>query len=709
MNNRRQSLFFISLPELQKLCAVKVTVYSEQAATEIRTAQRRMCRQLLFLHQDILSSPVPGTLNQVSVVMTIPFYKSGKFQAYVESHGATMALPERVLPSVFQTCLSYSLITKLASRWNRAGHLLIQGKDFLSQQGKQNAVVMDINVSNNQLCISVEVYTIRLPPPELVDFDISTNVIKKFDTDDNGVIEKCSILSNWCYVLPSMKMGQIINISHVIPSDSVFESYSDLKLYWENLYGYVLPKDPQIYCNIYFKLIGEQLFTYPFSCIRSRPVQYFPRVDLEGVLNAFVNDLKNIIPFICGLPLKMTSKALYATKDLTQSSVQKESTKPANLTGKRNWKETLTQVMPKKDVSIPLSCATENIHQMELQVNQPKPGIFSNLYLGAKDDNTRAVGSNVYNKKQWKKSEESTMLLNSNESFRSSKDSLMRDSTRIIPIFKGKLLLTDKQMTKNVSGRKKQNISQYVPMQSNTAAKSVVFKTISGQLNKPSRNEISVLQLEIGKSNVKSTKRRLKEKKMDNRHLSNCAFTNTMGLDRNSRQMKSGRLSSPLVSASDQSMCDPSTVHQHINKPANLSTGQNARSMGSKKKRFCISHSDINEKNIRLVQNQMQSPTEKSKMNTYRSVHNRAKEGRGQKRPMNSDKDTTNISCHHLQFNSLKGWKKCANGECSEHTMEHIVQRLECIPLGQIFQESLKHGVRDSESSDKKVIFQSCS
>uniref|UniRef100_A0A6J0U9L8 Uncharacterized protein C18orf63 homolog isoform X1 n=2 Tax=Pogona vitticeps TaxID=103695 RepID=A0A6J0U9L8_9SAUR len=655
---RRQSLFFIRLPELQKLCAVKVTVCSQLAVTEIRTAQRRMCRQILFLHQDVLSSPVPGTLNQISVVMTIPFYKSGKFQAYIESYRATMAMPERVLPSVFQTCLSYSLIAKLAPHWNQAGHLLIQGKDFLSQQGKQNAVAMDINISDNQLCISMEVYTIRLPPPELEDFEISTNALKRFDIDDNAVIEKYSILSNWCYVLPSMKMGKIINISHVIPSDSVFESYRALKLHWENLYGYILPEDSQIYCSIYFKLIGEKLFTYPFSCIRSRPVEYFPRVDLEGVLNAFVTDLKNIIPSICGFPLKMTSKALYATKYLTQSSAQDLNTKPANLTEKRNWKVTLTQVMPKKDIFNPSSCATENSRQMELQVNQPKTGIFSNLHLLAEDENTREVGCSVYNKKQWKKSEKSTMMLNSNESSKFSKDPLMRDSTRVIPIFKGKLLLTDRQMTKNTNGKKKLNIAQYEPLKSNTASKSVVSKSSAVQLNKPlhdtSRNYKTVLQIEIGKSKAKSTKHRLKEKNKDNGYLPNCAFTKTIVSYRNSTKMKSGRQSSSLVFASDQSMCDASTVHQYINKPANFSTGQNARSTGSKKTHLCMSHPDVNEKNVRIFQDELQSRTEESKIKPYRSVHNKAKKGKSQKKSVRPDKDTANIPCHHLQFSSLQ-------------------------------------------------------
>ncbi|KFV93930.1 Uncharacterized protein C18orf63 [Fulmarus glacialis] len=90
-DTRHQSLFFVSLPELQKLCATTVTLSSQIPETETRSTQIKICRQLLFLHQDILSAPVIGTLNQISVVMAISFYKSGICQAYIEKQGATVS------------------------------------------------------------------------------------------------------------------------------------------------------------------------------------------------------------------------------------------------------------------------------------------------------------------------------------------------------------------------------------------------------------------------------------------------------------------------------------------------------------------------------------------------------------------------------------------------------------------------------------------
>ncbi|XP_029443012.1 uncharacterized protein C18orf63-like [Rhinatrema bivittatum] len=135
-----QSLFFVSLPDLRKLCAVTVVLNPGVMDTVARDVQIKICRYLFFQHQDVVSSPLPGKQNQILVIMAIPFYKLGKVQAAIEKHGAKMEAPQRVTPAMLQTCLSYTLTAKLAPSWNKAGHLLIQGKDFLSQTGKQHAI-----------------------------------------------------------------------------------------------------------------------------------------------------------------------------------------------------------------------------------------------------------------------------------------------------------------------------------------------------------------------------------------------------------------------------------------------------------------------------------------------------------------------------------------------------------------------------------------
>ncbi|XP_074998287.1 uncharacterized protein C18orf63 homolog [Calonectris borealis] len=495
MNDTRyQSLFFVSLPELQKLCATTVTLSSEIPETETRSTQIKICRQLLFLHQEILSAPVIGTLNKISVVMAISFYKSGVCQAYIEKQGATLEAPQTVSPAIFQTCLSYTLTARLAPRWNKAGHLLVQGKDFLSHSGRQNAVVVDLNVSETQLCISVEACSIRLPPPELGDFDISANILKLFDSSENTVIHQHSILSNWCYVLPSMKMGQIINISHIIPPESPFRSYKELQMHWKNLYGYILPDDlekTKIYFSVYFKPIGERFFTYPLSCIRSQPVQYFPRTDSESVLNSFLSDMKCNLSHLCGFPVKMTSKALYATQELSRAPVREIKSKHMKLAGEMVCVVSLTQAPPRKQTLPRTSslCSMENSHWMERLIKEPETETFSSSSKGTEKVSFEATEKSM-NNRQIPGVPELPVVKSLRMPINSAFELPPKKISKIIPIFKGKLMQMNGKTTNQMDGKKKENAVRHSPIKIMGVSSSIltVCKSSITQDYKPVQN-----------------------------------------------------------------------------------------------------------------------------------------------------------------------------------------------------------------------------
>uniref|UniRef100_A0A8C8URZ2 Predicted gene, 17266 n=1 Tax=Peromyscus maniculatus bairdii TaxID=230844 RepID=A0A8C8URZ2_PERMB len=379
--SRQQSLFFIILPDLHKLCATQIILSSRVAEIEIRSTQIKMCRQLLLLHEDILTAPVPGILNQIWVVMSVICRSVAiALNLPIFSLMFQMEAPQRVIPVILQNCLSYSLTARLAPAWNRAGHLLVQG-DCVKFMFNSFSV-LDINVTETQVCLSIEVYTIRLPTPELKEFDVSQRIIEDFHANQNAVIERHSILSNWCYILPSMKMGQIINFLHTAPPDCPFRSFKDFQRHWDDLYGYKLPEDcgdMKIYCSIYFKMVKERTFTYPLSCIRSQPIQFFPRVDLEGVLKSFLSDLKSKLPHICGFPIKMTNKPCYYTQELTRPQKQENKVKPPNLTTKKHFRASLTQATLLKPTGalclVPQPTAVN--HKVEPFVNQQRSGWFS--------------------------------------------------------------------------------------------------------------------------------------------------------------------------------------------------------------------------------------------------------------------------------------------------------------------------------------------
>ncbi|XP_072185994.1 uncharacterized protein C18orf63 homolog [Excalfactoria chinensis] len=504
MNGRKhQSLFFASLPELQKLCAATITLSPQLPESEMRSMQIKVCRQLIFLYQDVLSAPVIGTLNQISVIMAIPFYKSGLCEAYVKRQEATLEAPQRVDPTILQTCLSYTLTARLAPRWNKAGHLLVQGKDFLSQMGKQNAVVLDVNVSETQLCISVEACSVRLPPPELGDFDILKNTIKLFESNENTVIDSHSILTNWCYVLPSMKMGQIINISHIIPPESPFRSYEELQMHWKNLYGYILPDDTEerkIYLSVYFKPIGERLFTYPLRCIRSQPVQYFPRTDSESVLNSFISDVKAKFSHLCGFPVRMTSKALYATQELTRTPACEIQSESMKLAGEMVCVVSLTQTPPKKPALANVSSrSTENSHWMEHLNKKPKPhtssgkGNVEKISVEATEkliDRQIAGISELPLRKSLGVTESSAFELSP------------KKLSKIIPIFKGSLMQMNGNATNQTDGKKRKNVERQSPVRSVKSSMLTVCKSSLTQVYKPATCSSS-LQIITEKAYVK--------------------------------------------------------------------------------------------------------------------------------------------------------------------------------------------------------------
>ncbi|KAF5905251.1 hypothetical protein DAT39_004984, partial [Clarias magur] len=344
-----QCLFFAPTPDLKTLYSVFLSFdsFSSQSDEgELRNTQVKTCRELLHLYADLIASPVLGSYGGIRVIMAITFFKRGIIQVYAQSHSLQTSSPERVLHSTLQMCLSYSLTARLAPNWNRAGQYLIAGKDFLSDASKRIAVVMELSVGETELCVSVEATTVRLPPVTLKDFDVPALIMERFLNNKETVLQT-KTPNNWCYILPSMKKGQVISIRRTLPPECPFQTYTELQSHWNNMYGYYLPplnEDEVVYCSVYFKPLGEKLFTYPLCCIRIQPVQCFPRVNLQGALRAFVSDVRSLMENVCGFTAQMTSKPYYHTTSLSRPSLQDSQDLPANLTSRSSSRLVLTQL-----------------------------------------------------------------------------------------------------------------------------------------------------------------------------------------------------------------------------------------------------------------------------------------------------------------------------------------------------------------------------
>ncbi|XP_035980987.1 uncharacterized protein C18orf63 isoform X2 [Fundulus heteroclitus] len=363
-----KSLFFLGLPDLNQLVCVTLSLQDEEDQ-EPRSKQIKTCRELVLLYSDILACPALDSLTDITAVMASQFFQSGVLQAFAARQRLQLGGPQRALPGDLQCCVSYSLIARLPPRWNKAGLYLLAG-DFLMETGRLDAVSMELSTSEGQLCFSLEAYSVRLPPPTLEDFELPALVLRRFCSDPEAVLHLSSAgRPIWCHVLPSMKKGQIITISRQLPPDGPFRTYRDLQSHWNRLYGYRLPDLEQqetVYCSVYFRPVGDRLFTYPLICVRLQPAQRCPRVDPQAAPARFLSDVRTRLQSVCGFPTRMTSRPSYPTARLnTAAAMQVLSPDQVNLTVSLSQPpSTSSRLQPPW---VPLS-------QQEVQTHRPRPG-----------------------------------------------------------------------------------------------------------------------------------------------------------------------------------------------------------------------------------------------------------------------------------------------------------------------------------------------
>ncbi|KAI5606468.1 hypothetical protein C0J50_1967 [Silurus asotus] len=194
-----QYLFFKPVPDLEKLYSVFLSFHSflsQGDEGELRNRQVKTCRELLRTHSDVIASPVFGSYGGIRVIMSI-------------------SSPQKVLPSVLQMCLSYSLTARLAPNWNKVGQYFIAGKDFLSDANKRFAVAL---------------------------------VMERFRNKKETVLHT-KAPNNWIYILPSMKKGQVISISRTLPPECPFQTYAELQNHWTSMDSRALPANLTFKCS----------------------------------------------------------------------------------------------------------------------------------------------------------------------------------------------------------------------------------------------------------------------------------------------------------------------------------------------------------------------------------------------------------------------------------------------------------------------------
>ncbi|XP_077969973.1 uncharacterized protein LOC144424488 isoform X2 [Styela clava] len=293
-------IFFIKLPPLRQFCHVVLKINNK--SSNCPQTQTLKCRQLCFLCREVVVSPNFYDDTLIDVVMSMGYFKEKKLHPICQKLGLQPIHASPAMLNVLQECFTFTMRFKISASWNMIGNFLVKGPDVVTCKDKQEAVDLDILISDEQITLTVRPQAIRNPPPVIQSFDICFQALRNFEEDENMAIEEFSIYRSWCHILPTMKRGQLVRVSHKIPvgrhldSSSSFTDYAGLKKYWKNHHGIRLPEEEtgMLYGSIYFKLIGQQLFTYPLCCLRTREIQVMPRCDGLAIIKIKPGKLLNV-------------------------------------------------------------------------------------------------------------------------------------------------------------------------------------------------------------------------------------------------------------------------------------------------------------------------------------------------------------------------------------------------------------------------------
>ncbi|XP_029186645.2 uncharacterized protein LOC114954260 [Acropora millepora] len=314
-------LYFAPLPNLEGLTAVKATIQT-QNHDKINAIQPLCSRELIFTEPNVLVSPSQEERNQLFIVAQESVFQSCTFKELLQKLNILTTEQVDLTKSLFQFCMSFTLKQKLAPLWNKAGQFLVQGRDFMLQSSKLNAIALELNISD-KVCLGLQAYSLKLQPCQPEHFTASTVALQRFHASKEAVICYAAISDDLCFVLPSLKRGRILNITHELPEDSPFKCYEDLRKHWKRMYGYRLPQEENVFYNVHFYYIQGKTFTYPASCIRSSQGMISARCDYQLIFSSFLRDLLSRMPAVCGKPLSLTSSPVYPTNRLQHASLTK--------------------------------------------------------------------------------------------------------------------------------------------------------------------------------------------------------------------------------------------------------------------------------------------------------------------------------------------------------------------------------------------------
>ncbi|KYQ56121.1 hypothetical protein ALC60_04959 [Trachymyrmex zeteki] len=282
--------FNVTIPPKDSLCYVVCEIKkseNDQYSTYFRV--RLNCRKLLETTPQAMA--VPTDNGGLYVIVTKEFLENDTFWENCNTLDIQIINLRYLLPNdIYEKCLLYTIEYRLAPHWNKVESYLVEGQDFLSSSGSVNAIKLKINdIRDNSAQFCVTAVNLKIPFLRLSNQRATTSSV---------------------YVLPKTTWATVLSQSEEIAenqSENHFRDYEDLRAYWKNMHGYILPEHEEglLYYIVEF-YSGSSILLYPETCLISNGICWSVMDIDPKIYNRFREGLMKIV--LCGQQLDVRTE-----------------------------------------------------------------------------------------------------------------------------------------------------------------------------------------------------------------------------------------------------------------------------------------------------------------------------------------------------------------------------------------------------------------
>lgn len=235
----------------------------------------------------------------------------------------------------------------------------------------------------------------------------------------------------------------------------------------------------------------------------------------------------------------------------------------------------LTQAPPRKQTLPRISspCSMANSHWMERLIKEPETHAFSSSRKGTEKVSIEATEKSM-NNRQIRRVPELPVVKSLGMSVNSAFELSPKKVSKIIPIFKGKLMQMNGKTTNQMDGKKRENAERHsaIKIMGVLSSMPTVCKSSITQVYKPVQNmsvknptHSSVIQVKNTKTNAKHGIPVFRWKRVSSGQMTNSDFSGSSALGGNSSEVNHKKLNSPSFLKNVGSVLQESNINLSLN------------------------------------------------------------------------------------------------------------------------------------------------